>query len=210
MKRAFTLLELLVSISIILILVALLQPVFRQARRAAHETAVRSDLRQTWLALSLYRETEGDFPHRLEAARLATHVVPASQSGNPWDPRGSALPAPTLGQFGYARLIDRFQRREDWEAQTVFGHRYILASIRFSDPLALPFEGERPENLHQLVGTGPDARLAYVFPNRTLAIEEDGHAKTFLRVTPGYPALQVTTVVMSWPQLFFYLGDPRN
>lgn len=109
-----------------------------------------------------------------------------------------------------ARLIDRFRSREDWEAKTVFGHRYLLASIRYSDPMSLPFEGEQPERLHQMIGTGPDARPAFIFPNRTLAIEEDGHAKTFQRKTPWYPTLEVTTVLMSWPQLFFYLGDPRS
>ncbi len=57
-RRGFTLIELLVVIAIIAILAAILFPVFAQARNKARQTACISNIRQGWLALTMYR---GDY-----------------------------------------------------------------------------------------------------------------------------------------------------
>lgn len=60
-KRAFTLIEVLVVISIILVLAALLLPTFRSAKDSANESSCLSNLHQLGMAVSLYRsENNGD------------------------------------------------------------------------------------------------------------------------------------------------------
>jgi prepilin-type N-terminal cleavage/methylation domain-containing protein len=54
-NKGFTLIELLVVIAIIAILAAILFPVFAQARNKARQTACISNIRQNWLALTMYR-----------------------------------------------------------------------------------------------------------------------------------------------------------
>jgi len=56
MRRAFTLIELLMVISIIAILAAILLPVFAQAREAARKTQCSSNLRQLGIAIRTYSQ----------------------------------------------------------------------------------------------------------------------------------------------------------
>jgi prepilin-type N-terminal cleavage/methylation domain-containing protein len=66
--RAFTLIELVVVISIIAILVAILFPVLTRARNKSKESACIQQMRQVGLALQLYREGYDDgLPERLSA-----------------------------------------------------------------------------------------------------------------------------------------------
>jgi prepilin-type N-terminal cleavage/methylation domain-containing protein len=68
--RAFTLIELLVVIAIIAILAAILFPVFAQARVAAMQTTVISNLRQLGLALTMYAGDHDDvFPRTMDTSR---------------------------------------------------------------------------------------------------------------------------------------------
>lgn len=63
MRRAFTLIELLMVISIIAILAAILFPVFAQARDAARSTTCRSNLRQIGTAVVMYvTDYDGCYP----------------------------------------------------------------------------------------------------------------------------------------------------
>lgn len=60
MKRAFTLVELLVVISIIAVLAAILLPVFAQAKEAARKTQCLSNVNQLGLAVQMYANDNDD------------------------------------------------------------------------------------------------------------------------------------------------------
>ncbi|MGQ9789365.1 MAG: prepilin-type N-terminal cleavage/methylation domain-containing protein [Armatimonadota bacterium] len=71
-RQAFTLMELLLVVAIIALLVALLLPVFQQARKKSYEPVCTSNLRQFYVAFSLYREDYGDAPKY--QARLLPYI----------------------------------------------------------------------------------------------------------------------------------------
>ncbi len=60
-SKGFTLIEICVVISIILVLTSILLPVMSKAKRAAQESAAAQKIHQIWLAVSLYRsDYDGD------------------------------------------------------------------------------------------------------------------------------------------------------
>lgn len=62
MKRALSLIEVLVTITILIILASLLFPAFQGARDKAKGTVCTSNLRQLHTALTLYRDDCGEYP----------------------------------------------------------------------------------------------------------------------------------------------------
>lgn len=56
MKLAFSLIELIVCIAIVLVIAALAFPVFTSSKMAAYQATTRSNLRQLYIALELYRQ----------------------------------------------------------------------------------------------------------------------------------------------------------
>jgi prepilin-type N-terminal cleavage/methylation domain-containing protein len=65
--KGFTLIELLVVIAIIAILAAILFPVFAQVRNKARQTACVSNIRQCWLALTMYRDDHDNvYPYGID------------------------------------------------------------------------------------------------------------------------------------------------
>jgi prepilin-type N-terminal cleavage/methylation domain-containing protein/prepilin-type processing-associated H-X9-DG protein len=63
-QRAFTLIELLVVIAVLMMLAALMMPAVFRARRLATRTECVSNLRQFGVALNVYRQAFGRYPHQ--------------------------------------------------------------------------------------------------------------------------------------------------
>ena len=88
-RRAFTLMELLLVVAIIALLVALLLPVFQQARKKSYEPVCTSNLRQFYVAFSLYREDYGDAPKY--QVRLLPYIKDKRILRCPADPTKSGI-----------------------------------------------------------------------------------------------------------------------
>src|SRR2546423_15399800 len=93
-RRAFTLVEMLVVIGIIVLLVGILLPTVMSVRRSAEKTAVRMELQTIGLALDAYKNDFGDYPRSTTDRRyrlLAWALI------GPYDTTGGAPTDPLAG-----------------------------------------------------------------------------------------------------------------
>jgi prepilin-type N-terminal cleavage/methylation domain-containing protein len=88
LKRAFTLVELLVVVAIIAVLVALLLPAVQSAREAARRTSCFNNLRQVTLALTNFESITGRYPPSFEIEPGTT----LSTNNGSWSIQARLLP----------------------------------------------------------------------------------------------------------------------
>lgn len=79
LRRAFTLVELLIVIAVLAILAALLFPVFASARQKARQTTCTSNLRQIGMAIAIYRQDWGHYVPVMVGRRFWMEVQPGRQ-----------------------------------------------------------------------------------------------------------------------------------
>ena len=132
-RRAFTLVELLVVITIIGILIALLLPAVQAAREAARRMQCANNFKQVGLALHNYHSALNSFPMGLNmwrAGMCATPNVTNSYYGVGW----AAVILPYLEQGTIYDAMD-FRKQQYWsEPNFAAGGNFIPAYLCPSDP----------------------------------------------------------------------------
>jgi len=84
-RRGFTLVELLVSMSVITILATLLLPVVVLARRHARDASCKSNLNQLWKVINLYANSQDEvLPMNLDTPLRISNVVYSNQRATGW------------------------------------------------------------------------------------------------------------------------------
>jgi len=88
-KKGYTLLELMIVVSIVGILLALAIPNFQQSAMKAKETALKQNLFTMRAVLDQYYADRGEFPETLEALREANYlreipIDPLTKSSTTW------------------------------------------------------------------------------------------------------------------------------
>ncbi len=73
-RRAFTLIEVLVVITVIAILLALLIPAVQSARETARRVRCSSNVRQLGIGLNSYHAAFGSFPRAFSGSGYSLHV----------------------------------------------------------------------------------------------------------------------------------------
>ena len=110
MKKAFTLVEMLIVVIIIGILMAALLPRLKGAQERARDTARKANLSQISTALEMYFNDNGIYPSGKCANDLKSELVPQYLSSIPTDPQKSRVTYGTAnggcknGNYGYAVL----------------------------------------------------------------------------------------------------------
>jgi type II secretory pathway pseudopilin PulG len=191
---AYTLVELLMVISIIIILLGVVVPVLRQAKLEGKRAVSTSNLRQCGIALRLYCE-DYDGPESMPLGPAAVQVLkyaPTCDPNDVWRKTCSDdFGPPLIGSYAYVRFATAYSSKEAWER--IVQHtpnQTVMASVFYANEVPFPLRADG-------VYRGPVEK--YRMPDRVLRLRLDGSVgmtkqKTF--VGGGH-------ILLTWDMLFF-------
>jgi len=204
MKRliqGFTLIEIFVVIAIIAVLAAIIFPVLARAKWTAKQSVEISNLRQCYLAASIYASDNGGWdmlPVDANSANVFRDAPTCSLLDN-WRKNCSEnWGAPMVGSYGYGGYTASFELisgpmpegiNPTWQMELQDGRCAILIDAFVNPVLIPPFHGE---------STARDPLIE--MPTSVLDLLQDGSVHT-LHIWSPPPGRQIG---FSWPDLFLY------
>jgi prepilin-type processing-associated H-X9-DG protein len=160
-----TILELLVSVTILTLLASLLLPAVLQARGAARRTACRNNLRQWALAVHLYADTHaGRLPYRGQGVRPTTQLtrlddwfnaLPPFMENTPYAELAARASGPKAGDASVWVCPEASQQDLD---DITWPNRPIYFAYAMNMALSTPFNG-RPDNIEKV---GPKQNMVFM------------------------------------------------
>jgi type II secretory pathway pseudopilin PulG len=158
-RTAFTLVELLVVIGIIVALIALLLPSVMRAMKIGERTRLQADLQTIATALTAYQHDHGDFP-RVTGGQLGATVLCRALLG-PYpetDPGGILQDGangfgfrtrPSVGGVPQGRVWGPYLDPAKWKvAQSTTGRRELEIVDRFNEQPILYYPANRASNIY--------------------------------------------------------------
>jgi prepilin-type N-terminal cleavage/methylation domain-containing protein len=222
-KRAFTLVELLVVITVLALLLALLMPALAGARSQGQALACRSNLRQLVLANTGYAtENDGSYVPAAKdmwdnAGRYRWHGV-RNSIGEPFDPTKGPLAGYLAdGQVKECPAHVNFVKSSDWntsfeEGCGGYGYNMAYLGSRLWDPAltgpqAFQQTYSRTTSMHEVANPGQTLMFAdTAMANDGDALIEYSFAEPPFAVFGG----QVLTGCWMSPSIHFRHGDHAN
>lgn len=194
MRKAFSLLEILVVIAIIAVASAILFPVFAKAKRAAGKAVSTSNLHQCALALVIYRTDYDDRMPDYDSAKQVLARAPTCDPADNWHP-GCDVPGerPLIGSYGYV-----------FGALTMGWYDYWQRSSRATMLISIFYAPEHIDPVEGLVCLKPPIQPN---PSRLLRVAADTSVSLISVPIEGEWGVGNT---FGWPQLFFYGWSPEE
>ncbi len=203
MRKAFTLIEILVVVAIVAVLAGLLYPLVARAKVEGKRATTISNLRQCGLALAMYC---GDGDARdlplLSNAKSALAKAPTCDPADDWRAYcTSPSLRPMIGSYAYVRGTDAYTDEGNWiEYLKSHENPTILGSIFSATWRSRPFEGDLPDI--RAAGYNPHD---YSYPDRAVRLFLDGSVKT----TTHWVWRGNLHANLAWPQFFNDEGGKR-
>jgi type II secretory pathway pseudopilin PulG len=203
LSRALTLVELLVSLTVLLLLAGLMSAAAHNALRSARQGEVLSDLRQIGTAVLMYREGEGGYPpSRLDPVVVSGFLKPVSILKISSDPYPDGY-ARRVYDCGFDRPRDKTTLVTSYEDVFQWSdfpphHYWLEEMVRPIDPdPALVVT--RVFGSHDGSDTSGCAGTVTAFMGLTLRFHEDGSARRRVFWDGSRPGLRDR---FCWPALF--------
>jgi type II secretory pathway pseudopilin PulG len=195
--RAFTLVEIIVVIGILLLLAAILFPVFRIAVAAAKHTSGKSLMRQEGIGLQLYMEEAGGLPSYDGVVASIDLPKYGCAVDDTWPAPCLSRPSPMLGSFAYVGGIEDSEVAERARRGDAVP---LLADIFDSDYQPNEFDGDTPPDL-----TGCSRWLQCEVPERIWFFWTDGSLRVQKHKPPPKTfeeAVGPARMLFDWPGVF--------
>ncbi len=168
-KGAFTLIEILIVIAILAVIAAILFPVMQRAKRNANAASTISNLRQCYVAMTLYLSDDNFAMLPVgDSAEYMLKDAPTHDNLDYWNKRGQmSLGSPLIGSYAYVRAVHPLESKEAWDGwwgDQQPKHKAIMISVfsglegvgyefnQFNE--VVPKDGVWPTKYHCLLADG--------------------------------------------------------